>query len=168
MRHSASMSYPCYHKGVAGAWRCCLHNGHVLDQSLYITFALSLFYIFSLSNKHGYKQYTECMDWTRACTCQYRTLIIWDHVIPDTEKFTIHLPRQHWFDPTYNLVHQQVPSWREFALRWRQNGRDSVSNHQSHDCLYNRVFRRRSKQTSKLRVTGLCAGNSSWAGEFPA
>ena len=29
-------------------------------------------------------------------------------------------------------------------------------------------FRRRSKKTSKLRVTGLCVGNSPVAGEFPA
>ena len=46
------------------------------------------------------------------------------------------------------------------TLRWRHNGRDSVSNHQPHDCLLNRLFRRRSKKTSKLRVTGLCAGHS--------
>ena len=46
------------------------------------------------------------------------------------------------------------------SLRWRHNGRDSVSNHQPHDCLLNRLFRRRSKKTSKLRVTGLCVGNS--------
>ena len=56
----------------------------------------------------------------------------------------------------------------EAAVRWRQNGRDSVSNHQSHDCLLNRLFRRRSKKTSKLRVTGLCVGNSPGTGEFPA
>ena len=54
------------------------------------------------------------------------------------------------------------------SLQWRHNGRDSVSNHQPHDCLLNRLFRRRSKKTSKLRVTGLCAGNSSGTGEFPA
>ena len=46
------------------------------------------------------------------------------------------------------------------ALWWRRNGRDSVSNHQPHDCLLNRLFRRRWKKTSKLRVTGLFAGNS--------
>ena len=46
-------------------------------------------------------------------------------------------------------------------LRWRHNGPDSVSNHQPHDCLLNRLFRRRSKKISKLRVTGLCVGNSS-------
>ena len=45
-------------------------------------------------------------------------------------------------------------------LQWRHNGRDSVSNHQPHDCLLNRLFRRRSKKTSKLRDTGLNAGNS--------
>ena len=53
-------------------------------------------------------------------------------------------------------------------LQWRHNGRDSGSNHQHHDCFLNRLFRRRSKKTSKLRVTGLCAGNSPWTGEFPA
>ena len=45
-------------------------------------------------------------------------------------------------------------------LRWRHNDHDSVSNHQPHGCLLNRLFRRRSKKTSKLRVTGLCVGNS--------
>ena len=46
------------------------------------------------------------------------------------------------------------------ALQWRHNEHDGVSNHQPHDCLLNRLYRRRSKKTSKLRVTGLCAGNS--------
>ena len=53
------------------------------------------------------------------------------------------------------------------TLQWRHNGRGSVSNHQPHDCLLNRWFRRRSKKTSKLRVTGHCAGNSPGTGEFP-
>ena len=53
-------------------------------------------------------------------------------------------------------------------LRWRHNGHDSVSNHQHHHCLLNSLFGRRSKKTSKLRVTGLCAVNSPGTGEFPA
>ena len=57
---------------------------------------------------------------------------------------------------------------RIFTLQWRHNGRDGVSNHQPHDCLLNRLFRRRSKKTSKLRVTGLCAGHSPGTGEFLA
>ena len=54
-----------------------------------------------------------------------------------------------------------------FSLQWRHNQRDGVSNHQPHDCLLNRLFRRRSKKTSKLCVTGLCAGNSPVTSEFP-
>ena len=54
------------------------------------------------------------------------------------------------------------------TLQWRHNGCDCVSNHQPRDCLLNRLFRRRSKKTSKLRVTGLCPGNSPGTGEFPA
>ena len=54
------------------------------------------------------------------------------------------------------------------TLQWRPNGRDGVSNHQPLDCLLNHLFRRRSKKTSKLRVTGLCGGNSPVSGEFPA
>ena len=44
---------------------------------------------------------------------------------------------------------------------------NGVSNHQPHDCLLNRLFRRRSKKTSKLRVTGLCEENSPVTSEFP-
>ena len=46
------------------------------------------------------------------------------------------------------------------SLLWRHNDHDGVSNHQPHSCLLNRLFRRRSKKTSNLRVTGLCVGNS--------
>ena len=49
---------------------------------------------------------------------------------------------------------------RHPTLRWRHNDHNGVSNHQPHDCLLSRLFRRRSKKTSKLRVTGLCVGNS--------
>ena len=63
-------------------------------------------------------------------------------------------------------------SWQSFfyifSLRWRHNEGDGVSNHQPHDCLLKRFFRRRSKKTSKLRVTGLCAWNSPVTGEFPS
>ena len=69
------------------------------------------------------------------------------------------------------LSHNTISlQWRgiSMSLQWRHNRRDCVSNHQPHDCFLNRLFRHRSKKTSKLRVTGLCAGNSPEAGEFPA
>ena len=56
----------------------------------------------------------------------------------------------------------------ETSLLWRHNGNDCVPNHQPHHCLLNCLFGRRSKKTSKLRVTGLCVGNSPGTGEFPA
>ena len=61
-------------------------------------------------------------------------------------------------------AHEHNPN----PLQWRHNGCDGVSNHQPHSCLLNRLFGRRLKKTSKLRVTGLCARNSPGTGEFPA
>ena len=39
--------------------------------------------------------------------------------------------------------------WHFFASHWRHNERDVISNHQPHDCLLNRLFRRRPKKTQK-------------------
>ena len=73
---------------------------------------------------------------------------------------------------TWTYQKKSLKTWfgclTSWALRWRHEGRDRVSNHQPHDCLLNRLFRRRSRKTLKLRVTGLCAGNSPGTGEFPA
>ena len=60
-----------------------------------------------------------------------------------------------------------IINWNN-SLKWRHNERDGVSDHQPNDCLLNRLFGRRSKKTSKHRVTGLCAGNSPVTDEFPA
>ena len=53
-----------------------------------------------------------------------------------------------------------VLSWYVQHITVISYGHDDVSNHQPHDCLLNRLFRRRSKKTSRLRVAGLCVGNS--------
>ena len=47
------------------------------------------------------------------------------------------------------------------------NGHYSVSNHQPRECLLNSLIRCRSNKTSKLRVTGLCVGNSPGPVNFP-
>ena len=57
------------------------------------------------------------------------------------------------------LYHSRIRRKVVYSLLWRHAGRDGISNHQSYDCLLNRLFSRRSKKTSKLRVTGFCAGN---------
>ena len=70
----------------------------------------------------------------------------------------------------FAVLPHQIQMWKPhpWPLRWRHNDHAGVSNHQPHGCLLNRLFRRKSKKTSKLRVTGLCAGNSPGTGEFPA
>ena len=70
-----------------------------------------------------------------------------------------------WTNNSNSVFNRYMLIW---PLRWRHNEHDSVSNHQPHDCLLNRLFRGRSKKTSKLHVTGFCAGNSPGTGEFPA
>ena len=58
-------------------------------------------------------------------------------------------------------VTRKIITMTSLWARWRLKS-------PGHVCLLNRLFRRRSKKTSKLRVTGLCAGNSPVTGEFPA
>ena len=54
------------------------------------------------------------------------------------------------------------------STQLRHDERDGVSNHRRLCRLLSRLFRRRSKKISKLRVTGLCAWNSPLTGELPA
>ena len=83
----------------------------------------------------------------------------------DTQGTVRKIPKCWWCSPrdygtelveSYDL-YDQGPI---LPLRWRHNDQDCVSNHQPHGCLLNRLFRRRSNKTSKLRATGLCVGNS--------
>ena len=61
-----------------------------------------------------------------------------------------HTITRHGYGVSFNYLGD------DWTLQWCHNWRDSVPNHQPHDCLLNRLFRRRSKKTSKLRVTGPC------------
>ena len=94
--------------------------------------------------------------------------------VPQVEHIS-HLSLHHLLGTLQTLTHakksvilQPVVGLGCVPLQWRHNERDGVSNHQHHDCLLNRLYRRRSKKTSKLRVTGLCVGDSLVTGEFPA
>ena len=68
------------------------------------------------------------------------------------------------------LVKWMHLSWRYpiFALLWPHIEHDGISDHRRLDCLFNRLFRRKSQKTSKLRAIGLCEGNSPVTGEFRA
>ena len=54
------------------------------------------------------------------------------------------------------------------SLQWRHNELGGVSYQWRLDCLLNRLFRRRSKKTSKLHVTSFCEGNPPVTGGFPS
>ena len=90
------------------------------------------------------------------------------------EQATGHYPNQCWHIVNWAIRNKLHWNWNKkhnnilYTLRWRHNERDGVSNHQHHDCLLNHLFRRRSKKTSKVRVTGFCERNSPVSGEFPA
>ena len=59
-----------------------------------------------------------------------------------------------------NFISRRTHYLKKDTLWWGHNERNGVSNHQSHECLPNRLFWHRWKKTSKIRVTGLCEGNS--------
>ena len=86
----------------------------------------------------------------------------------DLRCLNAHVTPLWWYLVVYGLKTDFIDFCQISYIRWCHNGRDGVSNRQPHDCLLNRLFRRRSKKTSKLCVTGLCAGNSPVPGEFPA
>ena len=96
----------------------------------------------------------------------------WSFVVVCYHTFCLHFTVLQWqwsnLENVGLISLEVITSAWVSALQWRHNGHDDVSNHQPHDCLLNRLFRCRSKKTSKLRVTGLCVGNSPVTGEFPA
>ena len=81
----------------------------------------------------------------------------------DPNFFSIYLFLSYIIKESVVIVLLSYRSWCSgwnTTSQWRHNDHDGVKNHQPHGCLFNRLFRHRSKKTSKLRVTGLCAGNS--------
>ena len=88
--------------------------------------------------------------------CQYQHLefLCWHWLHQAITWTNFALSREVFYGIQPRAVSQEVP------LRWRHNDHDGGSNHHPHGCLLNRLFRRKSKKTSKLRVTGLCVGNS--------
>ena len=114
---------------------------------------------------------------------RHRNLMVWSivkHVSSVTVYFTLY-KFQSWdrfqtvapqIDPRDEILERNGVMVRLTcvpcnSLQWRRNGRDGVSNHKPHDCLRNRLFRCKSKKTSKLRITGIYAGNPTGTSEFP-
>ena len=75
---------------------------------------------------------------------------------------------QVWYCEVGSVIRDDMFIINYKSLQWRHNDRDGVPNHQLHNCLLNRLFKAQIKETSKIRVTSLCAENSPVTGEFPA
>ena len=97
-----------------------------------------------------------CFDTVRA-----HLIYIWWHVFFSDGSDILHLLPCFVLESKWRsrLVDMGMP------LRWCQNERNGISNHQPHDCLVNRLFRHRSKKTSKLWVSSLCEGKSPVTGD---
>ena len=105
--------------------------------------------------------------WKQLCCAWHLGLIIRSH-----GKILLRLLifNQSWLDVMLRLItlyyivisfaHSHGRSW------WKINEHDCISNHRRLDCSLNCLLRRRSKKTSRLRVTGLCEGNSPMTGEL--
>ena len=166
--------YPAY---VHMAWNRYLHIRTVmLFVFLHVTFIFSIrseiINALDIQSPHYVcEQLNTCVNW-KCSTCvsvPHTTGSVLRMIFLELRLlFADHL-RHDWCRSciVYSTCWMHLPNVQK-TLRWRHNGCDSVSNHQPHDCLLNRLFRRRSKKTSKLRVTGLCVGNSPGTGEFPA
>ena len=73
----------------------------------------------------------------------------------------------HWYE-ILQIIQRKMHTVSVVQLQWRHNERHGVSNHQGIDYLFNRLSRRRSMKTSRLRVTGLCEGNPPVTGGLPS
>ena len=82
---------------------------------------------------------------------------LWDFLDEINKLVTVKYLSKQPSSQSWKPVHRQGSI---NPLHWRHNDHDGVSNRQPHGCLLNRLFRRISKKTSKLRVTGLSVGNS--------
>ena len=53
-------------------------------------------------------------------------------------------------------------AWPANSLQWRHNGRDGVSNYQSHDCLLNRLFKAQKKKNQSSASLAFVRGIHRW------
>ena len=172
---------------------CNLHNGGRIVQALAYKFILN-FAVFhpSLYNPYAwlnpdnnavYTQNGSQMDpnliATEKCYCKSTLTVMqkkWiiQDILRGVLKFTYFPPRRCAQisvinSPSRTLwVRIQIKLITSFTLPWRHNELDDISNHRCLDCLLNRLFRRRSKKTSKFRATGLCEGNAPVTGGLPS
>ena len=66
-----------------------------------------------------------------------------------------------WDPPGADRTHVG-PMNLAISLQWRHNGRDGISNYQPHDCLLNRLFRRRQRKHQSSTSLAFVWGIHRW------
>ena len=124
---------------------------------------------FKFSTLHKHDKIVSLNVWVSYFLWNFKGIVCWEVKVQEPQD--LQARKRFWSAPlvpckrhisNVNRIHQSPSdnNAESFSLHWRHNDNDGVSNHQPHGCLFNCLFRRRSKKTSKLRVTGLCVGNS--------
>ena len=135
----------------------CNDVSHWLDASL----KSALHYMFEISRKVVNRPMP-----LLSVASFFTAIALWPKVNED--KGWISLYQEVFASATCNLHRYELNQLCVCSLQWRHNEHDVVSIHHRLHCLLNRLFRRRSKKTPKLRVTGLCEGNPPVTGGFPS
>ena len=99
-------------------------------------------------------------DLYHMCTCS-----VYHHRIGSMNHYPLFIVRS--WNNGLRCMSCYIRRYQPTTLQWRHNGRDGVWNYQPPDCLLNRLLGRTSKKISKIRVTGLCVGNSPWPVNSP-
>ena len=142
--------------------KSCLHNSDILLMPSWTW--IILWFMLLPQNNHRCK-YFSSHRWNSACLWSI-FIMINGNLLFSSHTVGINKPSFIW--KLFFSNRSSRISDIHVSLQWPHNDHDGVSNHQPHGCLFSHLFRRRSKKTSNLRVTGLCAGNSPVTGEFPA
>ena len=162
-------TFPRYWPFVRGIHRSPVNSPHKGQWRGALMFSLICVWINNWVNNHE-------ADNLRRYLSHYDVTVMCEDVITNPcHELTIHWTKSTTIervirssDPESVWLHGNLVSGtclkKIITLQWRHNERDGVSSHRPYDCLLNRLFRRRSKKTSKLRVTGLCEGNSPGTG----
>ena len=104
----------------------------------------------------------------------YQHLLFTENVCPLRASVTCGLPdirhcvngRIRYFR-SFLLLYDLSPAGPANPLQWRHNERDGISNHQPHDCLLSRLFRRIAKKTSNPSSLAFVRGIHRWPVNFP-
>ena len=99
------------------------------------------------------RESSACISWDVLCFPLYWLYCIWGPLYDDCLLYITGSMYQCYF--TRKWMYSEVSwehnkmflmfmvhfVWSHFALQWRHNERDGVSNHKPHDCLLNRLFK---------------------------